>query len=412
MPKSRRPVRSSRTQTQPTRLPHRATLPLLMMVMIINALAYGTIIPLLYPYAARFGISPLGMSLMFASFSLAQFLATPFLGRLSDRYGRKPVLLICLTGTALSLGMFAAATNVVMLFLARMIDGVTGGNISVAQAMIADTSDGPERAKRFGILGASFGLGFLLGPAIGGILSGYSLQAPFWFGAGLAACGAVLGVFLLPETLATSRRQKASVPLFQLKSMYQALFLPLTGAVLVLSLVSTAAFNGMVIGFQAYTVDVLKLNTTQIGIFFSCFGLLSMLVQVVGIGVVQKQVKSKRLILTTSYFLSAITIGAAYFTTRPETFFAVMMGFAVVGAFRDPMVLALLSERTKSEDQGGIMGINQSYVAVGQILGPLAAGAVSTFSVQSVFLFAGGLLALATLGTRWLYVGKHAKLDL
>jgi len=150
------------------------------LVMLVNALSYGMFIPLQYPYASRFGITPVGLSIMLALFSASQFIATPIIGRLSDRFGRKPLLLISLLGTSLSLAFFALAQTAWMLFAARILDGITGGNNSVAQAVIADTTTGRDRAKSFGLLGALFGVGFLLGPALGGLLSRISLTAPFF----------------------------------------------------------------------------------------------------------------------------------------------------------------------------------------------------------------------------------------
>src|SRR5258708_2905865 len=176
------------------------TLMILMFIMLINALAYGTIIPLLYPYSQRFGIGPAGLGILFASFSLAQFLATPVLGRLSDKYGRKPILLICLLGTSVSLALFASATSIPMLFFARIIDGVTGGNISVAQAVIADSTSGEERAKSFAMLGASFGVGFTFGPALGGLVGSFGLAAPFWLASVLALAGTFLVFIILIQT--------------------------------------------------------------------------------------------------------------------------------------------------------------------------------------------------------------------
>lgn len=180
---------------------------LLAVVMLVNALSYGTIIPLLYPYAARFGIGPLELGVLFASFSVAQFIATPIIGRLSDKYGRKPLLLMSLFGTSLSLGLFAIAWSAPVLFIARILDGITGGNITVAQAIIADTYPPEERSKGFGILGAAFGFGFLFGPALGGVLSAINITAPFWFAAGLAAVSSLIGYFILPETLSDKNRR-------------------------------------------------------------------------------------------------------------------------------------------------------------------------------------------------------------
>lgn len=382
--------------------------------MVVNALSYGTIIPLLYPYAARFGFNALGMSLLLTSFSIAQFVATPILGRLSDRFGRKPVLVICLFGTALSLGMFALAKSILMIFVARMIDGVTGGNISVAQAIISDSTEGEERTKSFGMLGAAFGFGFLFGPAIGGYLSTFGLTLPFWFSAALALVAAVLGWFVLPETLKPSLKNvqnKKHEPLFKLDTLYHALFAPYTGVILIVSFLTATALNAFILGFQAYTNDVLHLNTFQIGAFFSSFGLIGILMQMFAIGPVLKAVHSKKKILQFSLAASVAGMIAGFLAWNVWLFFVSMILYAILGAFRDPMITGLLSERTKAEDQGGILGINQAYISLGQIVGPLLAGAVTTFSIHAVFLLSAAIYGAATIATRWLYV-KDKPLDL
>ena len=385
---------------------------ILAFIMVVNALSYGTIIPLLYPYAARFGITPLGMGLLFTSFSITQFFATPILGRLSDRFGRKPIMMICLLGTALSLAVFAMAQSVAVLFIARMIDGITGGNASVAQAIISDSTEGEERAKSFGVIWAAFGFGFLFGPAIGGILSGYALTAPFWMSAALAVVATILCYFLLPETLKPEMKARQNhEPLFKLKSIFQALFLPYTGILLFISFMAASAMNAMILGFQAFTLDVLHLNTTQIGLFFSGFGLIGIIMQMGAIGPILKKFPSKKNILRACIGLSGITMLVTFFSGSVIPFFISMMTFAAVGAFRDPMISALLSERTKAEDQGGIMGINQSYISLGQIFGPLAAGLVTTYSIHYTFLLAAVLLGIAYGATRWLYLPVK-KLDL
>lgn len=392
----------------------RSTLLILALIMVVNALSYGTIIPLLYPYAAKFGFTPLGLSLLFTSFSLAQFLATPVLGRLSDRFGRKPILVLCLVGTAASLGLFALAGSAVVIFIARIIDGITGGNISVAQAIISDSTEGQQRTKGFGMLGAAFGFGFLFGPAVGGFLSTWGLTAPFWFSAALALVAAVLAAVVLPETLKPSLRQdhvQRRQPLFKFQALYHALLTPFTGVVLLLSFLSAVAMNAFILGFQAYTNDVLRLSTFQIGIFFSTFGLIGILMQLFAIGAVLQWFRSKKTILLVSFIGSAVAMAAAFLVGSFWPFLVVMMAYAMIGAFREPMIAGLLSERTKAEDQGGILGINQAYVSLGQIVGPLLAGAVTTMSIHAVFLLAGGFFVLASLAGRWLYV-QDRQLDL
>jgi multidrug resistance protein len=398
---------------QSTKSASKVTLGLLAFIMVVNALSYGTIIPLLYPYSMRFGLNELGLGLMFASFSLAQFIATPIIGRLSDKYGRKPLLLFCLFGTSLSLALFASATNVVMLFVARILDGITGGNNSVAQAIIADSTKGPERAKAFGILGAAFGIGFLAGPALGGVVSQFGLTAPFWLAAILAFIGTLLGVVLLPETLEPHKRQESNKPFFDLKSMAAALFSPSVGLILFITLLVATSQNAFVIGFQAFTNTTLKLDATTIGFIFAAFGLVSVIMQAGGVRLILNAVPSKKKIISISLFASAAMIMAMTFQTTLPPFMVLILAYTVAFASIFPVLTALLSERTKAEDQGGMLGISQSYLSLGQIIGPLLAGAVATnFGVPLVFVLAAVLSALALLASRYLYIPKPKLTDL
>ncbi len=392
----------------------RSRLWILVFIMIVNAIAYGTIIPLMYPYSQRFGIGPLGLSLLFASFSLAQFLATPILGRLSDKFGRKPVLFLCILGTSLSLGLFAMAQSVLMLFVARILDGITGGNVSVAQAVVADTTSGAERAKAFGILGAAFGFGFLLGPALGGIIGQVGITAPFWFAAALGLVASLLCLFLFKETLPKEKRSiKHDEPLFHWKTLRTAAFAPLTGVALLLTLLMSIAHNGVIIGFQSYTVDVLELSTLQVGILFSVIGVLTICMQAFGIKQLLKWFPSKPKVLLFSLALTTLSLSLLFIQRGLWSFTIGICFYVLISSPQGAIVTALLSERSKKEDQGGIMGINQSYTSLGQIIGPLIAGLVSGVSVPAIFLVGAGFLLLATITSKWLLVPtQHRKLDL
>lgn len=385
---------------------------ILTLVLLVNALSYGTIIPLLYPYATKFGIDPIGLSLLFASFSLAQFIATPIIGRMSDKYGRKPLLLICLLGTSVSLALFASAQSALMLFVARILDGITGGNNSVAQAMIADETSGKDRAAGFGLLGAAFGFGFFIGPALGGLLSRISLTAPFWFAAILALVGTLLGQLVLKETLKVKTTATQRQPIFNMSAMWKAIFAPHTGIILGISLVTAIALNTFILGFQTFTVDVLAMSAWQIGFLYSSFGFISIIMQAGGIPLILKKFPSKQKLLVMSLTLSAIGLVLIGFSRSVYPFLAMMTLFAIVGAPLMPVVGALLSERTKAEDQGGMMGINQSYVSLGQIVGPLLAGLVGMYTVPGIFMVAAGLYLVAILGSKWLFVPVKEKIDI
>lgn len=367
---------------------NKKTLFVLTAIMLVNALSYGTIIPLLYPYASRFGLDPFGLSLLFTSYSFFQFLATPIIGRLSDRYGRRPLLLLSIFGTAISLALFAGAWSLPLLFLARILDGITGGNMSVAQAVIADTTTGQERAKGFGMLGASFGFGFLIGPALGGLLSAISLTAPFWFAAGLASIATLMTAVFLPETVQVNKQTIRSEPLFDIKGLFTAFSTPIVGVLLVFTLLTALALNMFIIGFQTFTVDVLLLSSVQIGLLFTLTGLVNIIVQAFGVGWLLKKFKSKRKVLAGSALAAATLMllmsGAQTFVL----FLPVVLAYMFAQGPLMPLVSGVISERTAPEDQGAVLGINQSYLSIGQIVGPLIAGLIASRSVSMVFLAA------------------------
>lgn len=367
------------------------------MVMLINALSYGIIIPLLYPYAARFGIDARGLGFLFASFSIAQFFATPIIGRLSDRWGRKPLLLFCLFGTCLSEALFASAGAAWVLFLARVLDGLTGGNNSVAQAVITDTTKPEERAKYFGILGAAFGFGFLIGPAIGGILSGVSLTAPYWFSSGLALFGTIFGLLFLPETLDKSHIEKRA--LIKPHNLLTAITSPTVGLLLFITFLIAIGQNAWIIGFQSFTVDVLKLSSRDIGLIFSLIGLVGIIMQSLGVKLILKALKGMRRSLQISLLLSGLNFILIVFANTLTPFLVLVVLSSVFGAAILPVLSALITKVTKPEDQGGILGISQSYASLGQIIGPILAGLVITRSISYVFLISGGLLLASFVGS-------------
>jgi len=183
---------------------------ILVFVCIINSLGFGIIVPVLYTYGKTFGLTGTTLGVLTASFSIAQFFATPVLGSLSDKWGRKPLLVISLAGTCISFLMFAEARSLLILFAARILDGLTGGNVSVAQAMVADTATPQNRAKRFGILGSSLAFGFVIGPFVGGVFTNLSPQAPFFFAAGISLIGTLCAIFLLKETNHTNKKTRAN----------------------------------------------------------------------------------------------------------------------------------------------------------------------------------------------------------
>src|SRR5437867_12998824 len=179
------------------------TRPLLIifLTIFVNLVGFGIIIPLLPFYAETFGASPLVIGLLFAVFSLCQLVAAPALGDLSDRYGRRPILVFSLAGTVVSFVMLAVAHSVAMLFAARIVDGLSGGNISTARAYVADITEPKDRARAYGLIGAAFGLGFIFGPALSGVLARVSYTAPIWAAAAITLAATAMAWLWLPETV-------------------------------------------------------------------------------------------------------------------------------------------------------------------------------------------------------------------
>src|SRR4051812_7208637 len=178
---------------------------IIFLTILVNLVGFGIIIPLLPFYAQTFGASPLTIGLLFAVFSACQLVAAPLLGDLSDKYGRRPVLIFSLAGTVVSFVMMALAHSIAMLFVARIVDGLSGGNISTARAYVADVTEPKDRARAYGLIGAAFGMGFIMGPALSGVLARYSYTAPVWAAAGITLVATAMAWLWLPETVHRAR---------------------------------------------------------------------------------------------------------------------------------------------------------------------------------------------------------------
>lgn len=366
---------------------------ILAVICVINSMGFGIVVPLLYSYGKKFGVTSETLGLLTAAFSIAQFFATPLLGSLSDKWGRKPVLIISLIGTCISFILFAQARSIIMLFAARILDGLTGGNISVAQAMVSDVSSPEERAKNFGILSSAFGFGFVAGPALGGLLSKYGMHVPFYFAAGIALVGVLLTVFLLKETNSKKDEQKSYK--FSFVSLVTILKQKTIGLSIFIGFLLTMAQFAMIIGFQTFTTDNLKLSPAQTGVFYAGFGITGIIMQLL-VPFFTKVCRSKALILllSTSVCLAAMILAGL---ANGLILFAVAV--AVYGLFnglRNPMLNAIIADNSNDDEQGKVLGINQSYTSIGQTLGPITAGFVTAISLHSIF-FLASLYILAAL---------------
>ncbi|QEM02131.1 MFS transporter [Mucilaginibacter rubeus] len=369
----------------------------LVFVCIINSLGFGIIVPILYSYGKTFGVTGETLGILTASFSIAQFFATPVLGSLSDKWGRKPLLVISLAGTCISFILFAEARSMIMLFAARILDGLTGGNVSVAQAMVSDTARPDNRARRFGILSSAFGFGFVIGPAIGGFLNSYGMQVPFYFAAGISLIGTLCSLFFLKETNPPDKSKKDSEKTkFSFVALITTLKRPVIGTAVFTGFMLTMAQFTMIIAFQTFTVDVLKINPTQIGILYAGFGVSGIIMQLC-VPLFTKWYSSKSTILTLSTSLCFV---AMFVTGLTNHFIAFVIGICIYGLFnglRNPMLNAIIADHIDHQEQGKILGINQSYASIGQTLGPVTAGFAALLSVHAIFFLSSCYILAALL---------------
>ncbi|MEK7551691.1 MAG: MFS transporter, partial [Patescibacteria group bacterium] len=263
------------------------------LIAVVNALGYGIIIPILYSYSVKFGLSDFQNGLLFSLFSICQFLATPIIGRLSDKYGRRPLLMISIAGTAVSFFMTAFAPNAIILFLARALDGITAGNIPVASAVISDTTKPKDRAKGFGVIGASFGFGFIFGPAISALTVGIDAAVPFIIAGIISTIAVILTYLFLPETNKHIGEVKKG-KLFDFSKLVHAAIDPNVGTTLLIMLVYSFSFGMLLYAFQPFSVKALGLSANEISGLFTLFGVVGLVTQIVFLPKITKILGDKK----------------------------------------------------------------------------------------------------------------------
>lgn len=342
----------------------------LFLIVFIDLVGFGIVIPILPLYAEQYGPSPMTLGLLMASFSAMQFLFSPILGRLSDRIGRRPVLLVSLLGSAFGYFLFGFAGSLLMLFASRIIDGISGGNISTAQAVIADITTPQERAKGMGMIGAAFGLGFILGPAIGGLL----VQVRPWLpgvAAGVTSLIAFVGVMVfLPETLTPTARRKALRHPLNMSSMVEALLHPSVGACIMMIFCIIFAFSNFETTFAQFVSSVMGFSTRNIYWLFVYAGVLGALVQG---GLVRHLVprfgEAKLVVVGT--FLACIALVALPYTGSTASMLGVLALLALGQGVAQPSLSALTSKIVSADEVGGVMGVYQAMSSLARIAGPL-----------------------------------------
>jgi DHA1 family tetracycline resistance protein-like MFS transporter len=366
------------------------TRPLLVifLTIFVNLIGFGIIIPLLPFYAETFGASPLVVGLLFASFSVCQLIAAPLLGELSDRYGRRPVLIGSLLGTVVSFVMLAVAHSVTMLFLARIVDGLSGGNISTARAYVADVTEPKDRARAYGLIGAAFGLGFIFGPALSGVLARVSYTAPIWAAALLTLVATAVAWLWLPETV--HRAQAATGPL--LRNLPDLLRRPRLGRVLVIDFVYWFAFAMFQTTFALFTAQRFSFDASETGYCFAAFGVLGALVQGGMIRPIVRRLGDKPTFLV-GLACSIAGLVAAALTSSVMMFIVALVPLAFGIGFGHPTVSSLVSRSARGDEQGRVQGAASAVESLGRTVGPVwGTAALQRFGDAMPFLSAAAFL--------------------
>jgi DHA1 family tetracycline resistance protein-like MFS transporter len=376
-------------------------------IVFIDLLGFGLILPLLPYYADQYGATPLIIGLLTASYAAAQLIGAPLLGRLSDRFGRRPILLTSIFGTFLgfvilgvaeplggaiagALGSTPVQTNaliIALLFLSRILDGFTGASLSVAQAYITDVTDAENRARGLGLIGAAFGLGFIIGPAAGGLLSTWGFSAPAFAAAGLAFTNLISIYFWLPESLTQEQRTaiatKSERPKFSARALWEAINRPRVGPLLHIRFFYGLAFTTFQTVFPLFALYQLDLDARQTGFVLAYVGVLTALIQGAAIGVLTKRVPEKTLIFS-STIIMALSLLAWAFTSNVIFLLIVLLPTALAGGVLNTVLNSALTQAVYPEEVGGTLGLSTSLESLTRVVAPSTGsyllGALGTWS--------------------------------
>ncbi len=389
----------------------RARLGTIFAIVFVDLLGFSLILPLVPFYAKDFGASDTVVGLLVASYAAAQLIGAPILGRLSDRVGRRPVLLISILGTAIGFVILGMANQLWLLFFSRILDGVTGGNISVAQAYITDITDEKNRARGLGLIGAAFGLGFIVGPALGGILStigatldvgtlNWSYALPAFLAALIALFNLVAVFIFLPESLTDERRADiANNPntTFSLRNMRQAFQRPLVGPLLTTRFFTSLGFTIFTTVFPLYALKRLALQANQTAFVLAYVGILVALVQGVAIGRLSMRFQERQLILASSALMTLALLAWAL-TPSLLVLLIVLIPLAFSGGVLSTVVNSALTKVVSVEEIGGILGLSAALESATRVISPTLGGVL----LDILGAWAPGIVA--ALITAWLTI--------
>ena len=372
---------------------NKRNLVILFITLVIMMMGFGIIIPILPDLVVKFGGSGVAMGILMAIFSAMQFLFSPMWGSLSDRFGRKPILMMGVFGNAISMLALGLSTQLWMLFAARGLAGIlSSATLPTAMAYISDSTDEKSRGGGMGVIGAAMGLGMILGPGAGGALSGISLQAPFYFAAGLSLLAMVAIWFFLPESLADGERETSlSLQGPQLRAMWESLFGPIAFLFIAAFMISFAMTNFEGI-YAYYAKDRYGYGPETIGYILTAIGVVSVIAQGALTGIATRRFGEVN-VIKVSLIASVVGFLVMLLANNLTTVILTASFFVLANAMLRPAVSSLISQRT-TQGQGIAMGLNNAYMSLGRVIGPLWAGAVIDINMFYPFITGAAIMLL------------------
>ncbi|MCG8467483.1 MAG: MFS transporter [Gemmatimonadetes bacterium] len=375
----------------------RAGLSIVFATVLVDMIGFGIVLPLLPFYAEELGATPFEVTLIIASFSAMQLVAAPIWGRFSDRTGRRRLLIAGLFASAVSYLIFALADSIAVLLLSRAAAGAAGGTISVAQAYVADSTKGEERAHGLGLIGAASGLGIMLGPAIGGYFSRFGFGAPGLVAAGLCALNAAAAIAFLPESRQFRDRvvDAASGQAATFRGWVRSLTRFPLGLVLAVYFLALSCFTSMTSVLALYLERVFAMDASDMGLVFTLAGAVTVVIRGGAVGRIVKTFGEPTTVRAGCVLL-AVSVGAIPFITNEWWLALLVPLWASATGILFPSLSALISRATDEHSQGSILGGSQLAGGTGRVVGPLWAGALfQSYSIASPFLVGSAVMLVA-----------------
>ena len=355
----------------------------------IDLIGFGMVIPILPFYAetAPFNATPFEIGILFSIYSWMQFFFSPILGKLSDRYGRRPILFVSLLGSAVGYFVIGFANTLILVFIGRIIGGITGGNISTAQAYIADVTTRENRAKGMGLFGAAFGLGFILGPAIAGILSVYGVHVPFYFAAALSFINAIALYFILPESLKPNAENLQDKRKGRFAEIFESLQDKSFGIITLVYFLLVTAFSIMTYAFVLYTAFRFGYNAEQNGYLFAYVGFLAIVMQGALFSRLAKRFGEARLAVSGCLILVGSLFVIPFIGPNSGGLAGLLIGiacFSLGNSLASPALTSLASKNASESEQGKTLGFLQSAASLARAVGPTIGGILLSNSLNKI----------------------------